>query len=62
MVPRRISEFITRVTKGDQVLLSADHAGRAAYLSRTADPVLEGAAPTIEPAPEPEPEPETQPV
>jgi NAD(P)-dependent dehydrogenase (short-subunit alcohol dehydrogenase family) len=62
MVPRRISEFITRVTKGDQVLLSADHVGRAAYLSRTADPVLEGAAPTIEPAPEPEPEPETQPV
>lgn len=46
LVPRRVSDFITRFTKGDQVLLSADAAGRSAYLQRTADPMLEGAAST----------------
>jgi NAD(P)-dependent dehydrogenase (short-subunit alcohol dehydrogenase family) len=40
LVPRRVADFISRVTKADQVLLSADQVTRAAYLQRTADPVL----------------------
>jgi NAD(P)-dependent dehydrogenase (short-subunit alcohol dehydrogenase family) len=57
LVPRRVSDFITRITKGDQVLLSVDQSGRSAYLQRTGDPVLEGAVPTeppVEAAAQPE--------
>ncbi len=37
LVPRRVSDLITRLTKGDRVLLSADHVRRAAYERRTGD-------------------------
>jgi NAD(P)-dependent dehydrogenase (short-subunit alcohol dehydrogenase family) len=50
LVPRRVADFISRVTKADQVLLSADQVTRAAYLQRTADPVLP--APASPEAPE----------
>ncbi len=59
LVPRRVADLITRLTKGDQVLLSADPARRAAYEQRTAGPVTPGPAPL--PA-APEPERETQAV
>jgi NAD(P)-dependent dehydrogenase (short-subunit alcohol dehydrogenase family) len=60
LVPRRVADLITRLTKADQVLLSADQVTRAAYLQRTSDPVLPaGAAPTTPAAPEtPTPAPE----
>ena len=38
--PRKMTEAIVRWTKGDQVLLAADPAARAAYIAR-----VEGAAP-----------------
>jgi NAD(P)-dependent dehydrogenase (short-subunit alcohol dehydrogenase family) len=34
LVPRRLAEAIIRLTKGDQLLLSADHGARAAYEAR----------------------------
>jgi NADP-dependent 3-hydroxy acid dehydrogenase YdfG len=50
VVPRAAADFITKVLKGDQVLVNPDHMIRAAYEQRTGDPVLEGAAPTSQPA------------
>lgn len=37
LVPRRVADFVTRVLKADQVLMSADHVGRAAYERRLAE-------------------------
>jgi NAD(P)-dependent dehydrogenase (short-subunit alcohol dehydrogenase family) len=34
LMPRRVSELIVRLTKGDQVLLAANHGARAAYDAR----------------------------
>ncbi len=36
LVPRRITEAITRLTKADKLLLSADPSARAAYDARMA--------------------------
>jgi short-subunit dehydrogenase len=54
MVPRSVADFITKVLKGDQVLVNPDHLTRAAYEQRTGDP-----SPTLPPAPDPVPTPET---
>jgi len=42
LVPRRVAEGIIRLTKGDQVLLAADPAARAAYDAR-----INGSAPGV---------------
>jgi NAD(P)-dependent dehydrogenase (short-subunit alcohol dehydrogenase family) len=42
LMPRRLSEAIVRMTKGDQVLLAADPAARAAYDAR-----ITGSAPAL---------------
>jgi NAD(P)-dependent dehydrogenase (short-subunit alcohol dehydrogenase family) len=36
LVPRRVAEAIIRMTRGDQLLLAADHGARAAYEERMA--------------------------
>jgi NAD(P)-dependent dehydrogenase (short-subunit alcohol dehydrogenase family) len=52
LVPRRVAEAIIRLTKGDQLLLSADPAARAAYEAR-----ISGSAPADQtPASAPEQE------
>jgi NAD(P)-dependent dehydrogenase (short-subunit alcohol dehydrogenase family) len=38
LVPRGFADFITKVLKGDQVLVNPDHLARGAYERRTADP------------------------
>jgi NAD(P)-dependent dehydrogenase (short-subunit alcohol dehydrogenase family) len=48
LVPRRFADFITKVLKGDQVLVNPDHLARGAYEQRTSDP-----SPTLPPAPGP---------
>jgi NAD(P)-dependent dehydrogenase (short-subunit alcohol dehydrogenase family) len=50
LVPRSVADFVNRVLKSDQILISADHMQRGAYELRTGDPVLEGAAPASEAA------------
>jgi short-subunit dehydrogenase len=50
MVPRGVADFITKVLKGDQVLVNPDHLARGAYEQRTGDP-----SPTLPPAPDPVP-------
>src|ERR1700758_3176936 len=39
LVPRSVADFITKVLKGDQVLVNPDQMLRAAYVQRTSDPV-----------------------
>ncbi|MEO8967813.1 MAG: SDR family oxidoreductase [Solirubrobacteraceae bacterium] len=57
LVPRSVADFITKVLKGDQVLVNPDHGLRAAYEKRTND------APPAIPAPAAsEAEPEKQPA
>jgi len=61
LVPRGVADLITKVLKGDQVLVNPDHGLRAAYEKRTND------APPAIPAPssaitEDAPEPEKQPA
>jgi NAD(P)-dependent dehydrogenase (short-subunit alcohol dehydrogenase family) len=53
LLPRPVADLVAKLMKSDQVLLNSDPQARNAYLLRTGDPVLEGAAPTSEPA-EPE--------
>jgi NADP-dependent 3-hydroxy acid dehydrogenase YdfG len=53
LLPRRVTELITRLTRGDRVLLDAKPAARAAYDARMAQ-MINGAAPVAEPAPEQE--------
>jgi NAD(P)-dependent dehydrogenase (short-subunit alcohol dehydrogenase family) len=55
LMPRRMADFVAKVLKSDQVLLTVDKKQRDAYLSRTRDPALEGAAPTAAPAEAAEP-------
>ncbi|MGB9184352.1 MAG: SDR family oxidoreductase [Solirubrobacteraceae bacterium] len=57
LVPRSVADLITKVLKGDQVLVNPDHMLRGAYEQRTGDqplpaPASEPAAATSEPAPE----------
>ncbi|MGI9185327.1 MAG: SDR family oxidoreductase [Solirubrobacteraceae bacterium] len=59
LVPRSVADFITKILKGDQVLVNPDHMLRGAYEQRTGDRVP--AAPAGEPA-APSPEPEKQAV
>jgi NAD(P)-dependent dehydrogenase (short-subunit alcohol dehydrogenase family) len=47
LVPRRVAEAFTRLTKGDQLLLTADRAARAAYEARMAL-TINGSAPAVE--------------
>lgn len=48
LVPRGFADFITKVLKGDQVLVNPDHLVRGAYEQRTSDP-----GPTLAPGPGP---------
>ena len=48
LVPRGVADFITKVLKGDQVLVNPDHLARGAYEQRTADP-----SPSLPPGPGP---------
>jgi NAD(P)-dependent dehydrogenase (short-subunit alcohol dehydrogenase family) len=66
ILPRPIVDFVTRITKADQVLYSPDHAARAAYEQRmaTEEATVSGSAgldgttaPAQEPAAAQEPEP-----
>jgi hypothetical protein len=63
VLPRSVADFVTRVLKGDQVLVNPDHLLREAYESRTADrPALTEAPPAVPAAAVPtaaEPEKET---
>jgi NADP-dependent 3-hydroxy acid dehydrogenase YdfG len=57
LVPRSVADFITKILKGDQVLVNPDHMLRGAYEQRTGDqplpaPASELATTTSEPAPE----------
>jgi NAD(P)-dependent dehydrogenase (short-subunit alcohol dehydrogenase family) len=63
VVPRPVADFVTKVLKGDQVLVNPDHLLRSAYEQRT-NGLLSGAAPAVAGAPESEvaAEPEKQPV
>ena len=61
LVPRSVADFITKVLKGDQVLVNPDHMLRGAYEQRTGDQLP--AAAVSEPTPTPaSPEPEKQAV
>ncbi|HET8980199.1 MAG TPA: SDR family oxidoreductase [Solirubrobacteraceae bacterium] len=59
LVPRSVADFITKVLKGDQVLVNPDQMLRAAYVQRTGDAATAPAAPAI-PASEDESEPKKQ--
>ena len=64
VLPRSVADFVTKVLKGDQVLVNPDHLLREAYENRTADtPELTEAPPGVPVAAEataaPEPEKET---
>jgi hypothetical protein len=48
VVPRGVADFITKILKGDQVLVNPDHLARGAYEQRTADP-----SPSLSPGPGP---------
>ncbi len=61
LVPRSVSELVTRALKGDRVLLDPDHALRASYEQRTADERTAATPPRV-PDLEAEPAPEAQPV
>ena len=45
-MPRAVVDAIVRLTKGDQVLLAADPAARAAYDARM-DAMINGEAPRV---------------
>jgi NAD(P)-dependent dehydrogenase (short-subunit alcohol dehydrogenase family) len=62
LVPRSVADFITKVLKGDQVLVNPDQMLRAAYVQRTSDPVALAPAPAEPAADEETPEPEKQAV
>jgi hypothetical protein len=48
-VPRSVADFISKVLKGDQVLVDPDHLLRSAYENRTGDTTIPSLS---EPAPE----------
>jgi hypothetical protein len=43
LVPTAVADFVTRVIKGDRVLVNIDHATRAAYEARMARTISGGA-------------------
>ncbi|HEY6525797.1 MAG TPA: hypothetical protein VIY10_18585, partial [Solirubrobacteraceae bacterium] len=48
VLPRSVADFVTRVLKGDQVLVNPDHLLREAYENRTGDkPALTEAPPAV---------------
>ncbi len=48
VLPRAVADFVTKVLKGDQVLVNPDHLLREAYENRTGDkPVLTEAPPAV---------------
>jgi hypothetical protein len=48
VLPRSVADFVTKVLKGDQVLVNPDHLLREAYEKRTADkPELTAAPPAV---------------
>ncbi|MGZ4192207.1 MAG: SDR family oxidoreductase [Solirubrobacteraceae bacterium] len=51
VVPRRVADFITKVLKGDQVLVNPDHLMREAYEKRTGDRAELTQAPPAVPVP-----------
>jgi NAD(P)-dependent dehydrogenase (short-subunit alcohol dehydrogenase family) len=55
LMPRRVAEAITRWTKGDQLLMTADQRARAAYDARM-QRMINGHGPATDVAAEPEPE------
>jgi NAD(P)-dependent dehydrogenase (short-subunit alcohol dehydrogenase family) len=68
VLPRRVADFVTKVLKGDQVLVNPDHLLREAYENRTGDkpelteappPGAAGASSTAAEAAAPQPEKET---
>jgi NADP-dependent 3-hydroxy acid dehydrogenase YdfG len=63
VLPRSVADFVTKVLKGDQVLVNPDHLLREAYENRTGDKDLTEAPPAVPVAAEataaPEPEKET---
>jgi NAD(P)-dependent dehydrogenase (short-subunit alcohol dehydrogenase family) len=63
VVPRSAADFVTKVLKGDQVLVNPDHMLRGAYEQRTGDTtipaVLADQQTPAPPVPEPEPEKQT---
>jgi NAD(P)-dependent dehydrogenase (short-subunit alcohol dehydrogenase family) len=54
LVPRRVADFITKVLKGDQVLVNPDHMLRGAYEQRTGDSLSSASSAPTTPAAEPE--------
>jgi hypothetical protein len=52
LLPRRVMEAFVRLTKGDQLLISADHGARAAYEERMSR-MIDGPAPVSEVPSEP---------
>ncbi len=44
LVPRGVADFVTKILKGDQVLVDPDHLARGAYEQRTSNPSLPLAA------------------
>jgi NAD(P)-dependent dehydrogenase (short-subunit alcohol dehydrogenase family) len=63
LVPRRVADFVTKILKGDQVLVNPDHMLRGAYEQRTGDALAAvPAAPALEPTADSEPARETQTV
>jgi hypothetical protein len=57
LVPRSVADFITKILKGDQVLVNPDHMLRGAYEQRTGDqplPAAAGEPAAASPAPAPE--------
>ncbi|MGZ4349132.1 MAG: SDR family oxidoreductase [Solirubrobacteraceae bacterium] len=51
VVPRRVADFVTKVLKGDQVLVNPDHLMREAYEKRTGDRAELTQAPPAVPVP-----------
>jgi NADP-dependent 3-hydroxy acid dehydrogenase YdfG len=57
LVPRSVADFISKILKGDQVLVNPDHMLRGAYEQRTGDqplPAAAGEPAAASPAPAPE--------
>jgi NAD(P)-dependent dehydrogenase (short-subunit alcohol dehydrogenase family) len=48
LLPRTAAELVTKLLKGDQVLVNPDQLARGAYLQRTAEPAVAEAAPSPE--------------
>jgi hypothetical protein len=67
VLPRAVADFVTKVLKGDQVLVNPDHLLRQAYEKRTSEqpalaeapPAVPAAQPAGAQAASPEPEKET---